>query len=346
MGQKMKLFAYLRQHFFGSITNFILTLSIALILWIALRHFIDWAIINATWQGSSTLDCNPNGACFAMISARWHQFIYGFYPETEYWRINFAFVLLVAGIINFNFNKRAVYRFVSSLILALAILLVLKGGIFLKPVSTSLWGGLFLTLFLTIGCIIGALPLAILLALGRNSSFIVIKSCCILFIEVIRGVPLISILFMASVMLPLLLPQEIVVDKLLRAFVGMMCFQAAYLAEVLRGGLNSIPKGQYEAAGALGFSYWQKISLIILPQTFRAVIPGLVNNFIGLFKDTTLVLIIGIYDFLGIVQLATTSPQWLGTALEAYLFCAIVYWIFCFGISLYSSHLEKKLRIE
>lgn len=341
----MKLLPIIRQQFFGSIINTIITLSIAMVLWIILRHFADWAIFNATWHGTSTQDCKPNGACFAMISSRWNQFIYGFYPQTELWRVNFAFLLLIIGVFNFTFTKSARYRFISTILLSTLVLLMLKGGIFLKPVPTNLWGGLFLTVFLTVGCIIGALPLAILLALGRNSSFIVIKSCCIIFIEVIRGVPLISILFMASVMLPLFLPQDMVVDKLLRAFVGMMCFQAAYMAEVLRAGLNSIPKGQYEAANALGFSYWQSMSLIILPQTFRAVIPGLVNNFIGLFKDTTLVLIIGIYDFLGIVQLATTSPQWLGTALEAYLFCGLVYWIFCFSISFYSRHLENKVRM-
>ncbi len=338
--------SYLYQHPFKAILQFaISTLLIVLCLY-GLMNFFDWAIINATWTGHSTADCRPDGACWAVISARWEQFIYGFYPPLERWRVNLSFILLFIAIINSALTKIPFkYRLSITLFIGLIILVLLRGGILLKPVPTNLWGGLFLTLFLTVGSIICAFPLAILLALGRSSHFIVIKAFCVTFIEVIRGVPLISILFMASVMLPLFLPQEVIVDKLLRAFVGITCFQAAYMAEVLRAGFNSIPQGQREAALSLGLSYWQSVNLVLLPQTLRTVIPGLVNNFIALFKDTTLVLIIGIYDFLGIVQLATVSPAWLGTALEAYLFCAIVYWFFCFSMSFYSRRLEGAIRI-
>ncbi|MGD9592507.1 MAG: amino acid ABC transporter permease, partial [Candidatus Berkiella sp.] len=324
---------YYRTHPINFILNLLLSIGIITLCLYSLVHFIEWAVVKATWHGTSTDDCNPQGACWAMVSSRWDQFIYGFYPQSQRWRVDLSFLILILMLIQSTVSRfKLTYRIVSLSLAGILILYLLKGGFFLQSVPTNLWGGLFLTIFLTVGSILCAFPLAILLALGRSSHFVVIKSFCILFIEIIRGVPLISILFMASVMLPLLIPQDVVIDKLLRAFVGIMCFQAAYMAEVIRGGFNSIPKGQYEAAKSLGLSYWQSVGLILLPQTFRAIIPGLVNNLIALFKDTTLVLIIGIYDFLGIVQLATTSPAWLGTALEAYLFCGIVYWIFCFSM--------------
>lgn len=335
-------YAHLIHHPFKALFNIAFTFCvIGLCVW-GLIEFFDWAIFNATWQGSSTQACKEQGACFAMIHARWEQFIYGFYPVSECWRINASFFILAFTLVYTALPRISLtFKIITTLVMGALTLYLLKGGFFLQTIPTNLWGGLFLTIFLTVGSIICAFPLAIILTLGRSSDLIVIKSFCIIFIEIIRGVPLISILFMASVMLPLFVPQEIVIDKLLRAFIGIMCFQAAYMAEVLRAGFNSIPKGQKEAAFALGFSYWQTVMLILLPQALRTVIPGLVNNFIALFKDTTLVLIIGIYDFLGIVQLATTSPSWLGTALEAYLFCGLIYWVFCFSMSLFSKHLEK-----
>ncbi len=342
--------SWIRQHLFGSPLGAVFSCIIFFIGYFALAHFVDWAIIDATWQGRTKESCAPDGACWAMVHARWHQFVYGFYPKAEYWRINTAFVILFLSLflsLFLNSFVKISLRFRISIIITLSILILflLKGGLFLKPIATNLWGGLFLTIFLSVGSILCAFPLAIILALGRQSSLIIIKSFCVLLIEIIRGVPLISILFMASVMLPLFLPQEIDVDKLLRAFVGIVLFQAAYMAEVLRGGIKSIKKGQLEAAQALGLHYWQIVTLILLPQAFRTAIPGLVNNFIALLKDTTLVLIIGIYDFLGIVQLATTSPEWLGTALEAYLFCGIVYWIICFSMSAYSRRIERKMNM-
>jgi general L-amino acid transport system permease protein len=324
-----------------------LTLLLVIIMVLLLLTFIDWAFIDATWQGASKANCRPQGACWAMIHARWDQFIYGFYPRDDRWRVNLSLMLLALTLINLSYIRfKLLYRLTFVVVASVLILTLLHGGLFLKVVPTNLWGGLFLTIFLAFGSMLSAFPLALLLALGRNSQLIIFKTLCVMFIEIVRGVPLISILFMAAVMLPLFFSQEIVIDKLLRAFIGIVLFQAAYLAEVIRGGLNSLPKGQYEAAYSLGMNYWQTTGLIVLPQALRSVIPGIVNNFIALFKDTTLVLIIGIYDFLGIVQLATTSPTWLGTSLEAYLFCGIVYWLFCFSMSSYSRALERKLKVE
>jgi general L-amino acid transport system permease protein len=341
----MRLIKWIVQNFFSSLSTSLVSIFIIGLFVYLIPSIFDWAVLDATWYGNSREDCRTNGACWAMVRARLDQFVYGFYPITQRWRVNLSFILLAIGIVNLSIlHVRFFYRFIFFSIISVVVLYLLRGGFILKEVPTNLWGGLSLTIFLAFGSMFCSFPIAILLALGRNSSLLVVKGVCVTFIELVRGVPLISILFMASVMLPLFLPQEIVIDKLIRAFVGITLFQASYLAEVLRGGLNSLPTGQREAAISLGMNYWQINCLVILPQVLRVCIPGIVNNFIALFKDTTLVLIIGIYDFLGIVQAATTSPLWLGTALEAYLFCGTVYWIFCFSMSSYSRYLEGKLR--
>jgi general L-amino acid transport system permease protein len=223
--------------------------------------------------------------------------------------------------------------------------MLLSGGSFGLPhVETNFWGGLLLTLVIAIVGIVAAFPLGILLALGRRSSMPIVKAICVVFIEVWRGVPLITVLFMSSVMLPLFLPEGMEIDKLLRALVGITLFQSAYLAEVVRSGLQAIPKGQTEAANALGLTYWQGMYKVILPQALKIVIPGIVNSFISLFKDTSLVLIIGLFDLLATIQGAFASPKWLGYAIEGYLFAALVYWIFCFGMSRYSQRVERSLK--
>jgi general L-amino acid transport system permease protein len=220
-----------------------------------------------------------------------------------------------------------------------------RGGDFgLADVETSVWGGLFLTLVVAGVGIVTSLPLGILLALGRRSAMPIVRGVCIVFIEVMRGMPLITVLFMASVMLPLFLPEGVNFDKLLRALVGVSLFSAAYMAEVVRGGLQAIPKGQYEAAQALGLSFWKMTGLIVLPQALKIVIPGIVNTLIGLFKDTTLVLIIGLFDLLGVVQAALTDASWIGFATEGYVFAALGYWVFCFSMSRYSMYVERKLH--
>jgi general L-amino acid transport system permease protein len=211
-------------------------------------------------------------------------------------------------------------------------------------VETRLWGGLFITLVIATVGIVGSLPLGIVLALGRRSHLPAVRAICVAFIEVWRGVPLITVLFMASNMFPLFMPEGVNLDKLLRALLGVAIFAAAYMAEVVRGGLQAIPKGQYEAAAALGLGYWRTTALVVLPQALKIVIPGIVNNFIGLFKDTTLVLVIGLFDFLGMAQAASSDAHWVGYSTEGYVFTGVGFWIFCFGMSRYSQRLERRLH--
>ncbi len=239
------------------------------------------------------------------------------------------------------FAQRLLYMAVA---LPVSLVWLFHGGPGLAEIETSDWGGLFLTLVLGAVAIGVSLPLGVMFALGRRSTMPAIRMICVGFIELFRSVPLITVLFMGSVMLPLFLPEGVNFDKVIRTLVVISLFSAAYMAEVVRGGLQAIPKGQYEAANALGLTYWKSMYLIILPQALKIVIPGIVNTFIGLFKDTTLVLIIGLFDFLGMVQLAGTNPDWLGFAVEGYVFVGFGFWIFCFGMSRYSQHLERKLH--
>ena len=227
----------------------------------------------------------------------------------------------------------------------LAVVVVLSLNFGLTYVETQLWGGLLVTLVVAIVGMVSSLPIGILLALGRRSTLPVIKFASIVFIEFWRGVPLITVLFMSSVMLPVFLPQGVNFDKLLRALIGVSLFTSAYMAETVRGGLQAIPKGQYEGAKALGLRYWQMMQMIILPQALKIVIPGIVNSFISLFKDTSLVLIIGLFDLLGIVQLSFSDPNWASykTPATGYVFAAFVFWLFCFGMSRYSIYTERRL---
>lgn len=221
---------------------------------------------------------------------------------------------------------------------------ILYGGFAgLKTVETHLWGGLMLTLLLALCGMVASFPFGVLLALGRRSKLPMVRALSTAYIEIWRGVPLITVLFMASVMLPLFVPENVVFDKLLRALIGIVMFQSAYMAEVVRGGLQAIPRGQYEAFASLGLSFWQGMVKVILPQAIRLVIPGIVNTFIALFKDTSLVLVIGLFDLLAIVQSGLSDPVWLGNAVEGYLFAGLVFWLFCFGMSRYSKRLEKQL---
>jgi len=237
-------------------------------------------------------------------------------------------------------------RLALTVMAVIAVLLLILGvDLGMRPVRTELWGGLLTTLVIAVTGIAASLPLGVLLALGRRSRMPIVRGVCICFIEFWRGIPLISVLFMSSVMLPLFLPEGVTFDKLLRALIGVALFSAAYMAEVIRGGLQAIPRGQYEGAEAVGLAYWQKMRLIILPQAIKIVIPGIVGNFIGLFKDTTLVLIIGLFDFLGQIQSSFTDPTWSSPvqATTAYLFAAMVYWVFCFSMSRYSMYTEHRL---
>lgn len=338
---------WLRHNLFSSPINTLLTIATLALLGVALPPIIQWMFIQADWVGDSREACNSGGACWVFVNARFEQFIYGFYPEAERWRVNYTgllLLLLLAWLVIPRLPLKKWVAIFTVLVYPVMAYFLLYGGTFgLKIVETSLWGGLMLTLVIAIVGITASLPLGILLALGRRSDMPLVRAVCVVFIEFWRGVPLITVLFMASVMLPLFLPEGVNFDKLLRALIGIMLFSAAYMAEVVRGGLQAIPKGQYEAAAALGLGYWKMMGLIILPQALKLVIPGIVNTFIGLFKDTTLVLIIGLFDFLGIIQAASTDPKWLGYAIEGYVFAAVIYWIFCFGMSQYSQNLERKL---
>lgn len=345
---------WVRQNLLSSPSNVLLTLlSIALLVYI-LPSFLNWAIFDATWHGVTRAPCNTPegvdkpGACWTMVNARFGQFMYGRYPADQVWRVDLSFILLFASFFALLIDRVpgkkwfAIFLFLIYPVIGFALF---YGGIFGLPVvETAKWGGLMLTLIIATVSIIASVPLGIFLALGRRSNLPVIRVLSITFIEFVRAVPLITVLFMSSVMLPLFLPVGVNFDKLLRALVGFSLFYAAYMAEVVRGGLQAMPRGQYEGAMALGLGYWKMMGLVILPQALRIVIPGMVNNFISAFKDTSLVLVIGLFDLLNIVTQATRDAQWRGLSKEGYLFAAVVYFLFCFAMSRYSIYLERKLH--
>jgi general L-amino acid transport system permease protein len=469
---------WVMRNLFSSIVSAILTIAgLAFIVWFA-WGIIEWALVNATFTGESRDACVAGaaegrqlGACWPYVYAKFHQFIYGFYPFDQRWRVNICFIvgalalvpmlipsvpyktwntlflliiyplmtfiLLSGGNLDMSTAARlgilgllmvsavlvpilafgiegGVQRNIIGLILAafgvvawavslfvetpqvlilgsfvsvesiVVLLLFAASAVFsiisavsgsntssraalvtwigawcaiiaalvlvsidfgLVPVETSQWGGLLVTLVVAITGIVASLPLGILLALGRRSKMPILRLFSIIFIEVWRGVPLITVLFMSSVMLPLFMPEGVNFDKLLRALIGTALFSAAYMAETVRGGLQAIPKGQYEAAQALGLSYWKMMNLIILPQALKIVIPGIVNNFIGLFKDTTLVLLIGLFDLLGIINAGFADPKWASpqTGQTGYFVAACIFWLFCFGMSRYSIFMERRL---
>jgi general L-amino acid transport system permease protein len=352
---------WLRHNLFSSWTNALLTVLAIYILYLIIPPFLSWAVLDATWvvpplaPGAEDHppqfgDCRANaGACWIFIEARLPQFIYGFYPAPERWRVDIVFVMLAVSIVGLLSDRvkpqqkkyLGTFFFVVFPVLAFWLL---YGGLGLAVVETRLWGGFMLTLILSGIGIIFSLPLGVLLALGRRSELPVVHMLCVVLIEFVRGVPLLTILFMANVMLPFFLPPGVEFNVLLRVLLGVTIFAAAYMAEVVRGGLQALPKGQYEGAMAMGLGYSQMMRLIILPQALRVAIPGIVNNFISLAQDTTLVAIVGLYDFLNIVRAGSRDTNWLGTEIEGYAFCALVYWVFCFAMSRYSMYLERKLH--
>ncbi|WP_119391031.1 amino acid ABC transporter permease [Taklimakanibacter lacteus] len=465
---------WLLQNLFNTPLNSVFTIiGVAFIAWIG-WGIIEWAIIRGVFSGESRDACvavPDSGACWPYVAAKFHQFVYGFYPFDQRWRVNICFivgaialatmaipslpykkwnalfllvvyplmtfVLLTGGNLDFSTStllgivgllllsalivpllafgiEEGVQRNRTALLLAgaalliwlvtlfismpeinllgsfvsvstlavvalllaaaimslvheassrdvsarsallgwvgaccavIAVLLVMTVDFGLVAVETQQWGGLLVTMVVAITGIVASLPLGILLALGRRSKMPVVRLFSVVFIEVWRGVPLITVLFMSSIMLPLFLPEGVNFDKLLRALVGTALFSAAYMAETVRGGLQAIPKGQYEAAQALGLSYWRTMSLIVLPQALKIVIPGIVNSFISLFKDTTLVLIIGLFDLLGIVKASFADPKWAApqTASTGFFVAALMFWVFCFGMSRYSIYMERRL---
>jgi len=330
--------------------NAFLTVTALFLLFWIIPPLVQWAIIEANWSGESRQDCIRDGACWVFIKVRFAQFMFGFYPEAERWRVITTFLLFGMACLPLFFRSFPRKAWVGAFLLVVYPFVgfsLLVGGHFGLPVvETRLWGGLMVTLVVAGVGIAASLPVGVVLALGRRSTLPVIRAICTAFIEIVRGIPLITVLFMASVMLPMFLPEGMNFDKLLRVLVGVTLFAGAYMAEVVRGGLQAIPRGQFEAAAALGLGYWRMMGLIILPQALRIVIPGIVNTFIGLFKDTTLVLIIGLFDLLGIIQAATADPNWLGFTMEGYAFAAVVFWIFCFSMSRISLLLEGRLQVS
>ena len=344
--------AWIRKRLFSTPPDTILTLvgiSIAVFL---IWGVVSFAIVHATWTGEDGDACRKNldGACWPFIGTYWKTFVYGRYPIAERWRVNCvaaAFVLLLVPLAMPSVKGKLVNALLFIFVLPIFAYVMLGGGIFgMTPVETAYWGGLTVTLVIAVTGIVASLPLGILLALGRRSKLPIIKLFSVIYIEFWRGVPLITVLFMASNLLPLFLPDGMTVDKLVRALIGVTLFTAAYMAETIRGGLQAIPKGQYEGAMALGIGYWRMMALVVMPQALKLVIPGIVNSCISLFKDTSLVQIVGILDLLSTVQSSATDARWASptTVNTGYLVAALTYFVFCFSMSRYSQFVERRLN--
>ena len=353
------ILGWLRMNLFSNWINSLISLFVLYVLIQFIPWILNWTIFAADFKYnfngaeitdrtmcSRVLDPENGGACWAIIYVRFYQFMYGFYPRDEVWRVNLSYIMLAVAVVPLLFDKFPFRKHFLKFTYVFPVIafFLLNGGLGLESVSTNKWGGLLVTLVLGCTGIALAFPLGIVLALGRRSNLPVISMMCTLFIEFIRGVPLITLLFFGMVMLPLFLPEGINMDGLARVLVAVTLFQSAYMAEVIRGGLQAIPQGQYEAARSIGLSYWQMNMKVVLPQAIRISIPSIVNTSIGLFKDTTLVIIVGLLDLLGIGRGALADTTWLGLAYEVYFFVSLVFFIFTFAMSRYSLYLEKKLK--
>ena len=336
-----------RRRLFATPLDAAISLVCLYLVWRMAVPLVHWTLLDANWHGASRDDCTSPGACWVFIRARFGQFMYGQYPLDQRWRVDLAGVLaVVAG------SLLALRRLPGRSKLAAATLIILPplgiwlfyGGLGLPVVETREWGGLMLTLFLTVYAGLISVPLGILLALGRRSRLPLIRLACVVFIEFWRGVPIITVIFLASMLLPLIMPTGFDVDRLARAVIGLAFVVAAYMAEAVRGGLQAVPEGQAEAAAAVGLGYWRITRLIVLPQALRIALPAMTNEFISLFKSTTLVLIVSIFDLLGIAQAALADPAWVGMNMEAYVFAGTIYWFSCFALSRWSRAREKRLQ--
>jgi general L-amino acid transport system permease protein len=334
---------WLRENLFSGWLSASATLLILYLLWQSIPPFIDWAFLEAVWRPDPKACRATEGACWGFIADKHRFILFGTYPYDEHWRPAIASALLV-GLWIFSGFRRFWKWWLGAVWLAglTAIGVLMWGGVLGLPfVENERWGGLILTLLLSTFGVAFAFPLSILLALGRRSSMPVIRWLAVGYIELIRGVPLISLLFMASVLLPLFLPEGVTIDKLLRAQIAMILFAAAYLAEVVRGGLQAIDREQYDAAAAVGLGYWGQMGFVILPQALRIAVPPLVNTIVAFFKDTSLVLIIGLFDLLSTIKVSLNEPAWSGSGVEAYVFASLLYFVFCFAMSAYSRRLER-----
>ncbi|MCG8567439.1 MAG: amino acid ABC transporter permease [Desulfobacterales bacterium] len=337
-----------KEHLFDGVFNTLLTLAVLGLLLKLVPPFFKWAILDSVWFSTGQVCKECPGACWSVIFKNMRFLIFGFYPNDLHWRPAGAMAILFT-LLYFSNHKKYWSRFLAyGWVLGLFSMgILMSGGLFgLSIVESSKWGGLPLTLLLSIFGLTAAYPLGVILALGRGSEMPVIRYFSIAYIEMIRGVPLISLLFMSSIIFPLFLPEGITLNKILRAQAAIIFFTAAYVAEVVRGGLQGMPKGQYEAAQSLGLNYYQTMRLIILPQALKIVIPPSVSVLISAFKDTSLVVIIALYDFLLTSKTVIANPEWLGFSTEMYLFVALIYFLGCFSMSNFSRKLERELDTD
>jgi general L-amino acid transport system permease protein len=342
------LIGWVRANLFNGVFNSILTIVTAFILWKTLPPLLEWMFIDSVWNTTGEACRGHTGACWSIITKNIRFMLFGFFPYEGQWRPLTA-MLVLFGLLFFSRNRRFWSKWLGYSWIAgfLVMGLLMKGGIFgLPAVDSEKWGGLPLTLLLAVFGLTAAYPLGVLLALGRQSKMPVIRYLCVVYIELIRGVPLISLLFMSSIIFPLFLPEGVNINKILRAQAAIILFTAAYIAEVVRGGLQGIPNGQYEAAESIGLNYYLTMRLVILPQALKIVIPPTVSVLISAFKDTSLVMIIALWDLLKTTQSVLSNPEWMGFSREAYIVLAILYFLGCFSMSNFSRKLEKELSRE
>jgi general L-amino acid transport system permease protein len=350
-GQSTGAVAWIRTNLFSNVPSSIGTLLLLLVVGWAFYHTYDWAIAKAVFSANLEA-CNSArgfGACWGVVSEKGRLIVMGRYTDTEHWRPVIATAMML-GVVGISCMPRFWNKMLPLiwLVMLVTYYILMKGGMFgLTEVPTDQWGGLPLTVMLTVIAMTVAFPLSILVALGRRSNMPAIKTLCTLYVELIRGVPLITVLFMASFMLPLFMPEGVKIDVLIRVLVAITLFSAAYMAEVVRGGLQALPKGQTEAAATLGLTYWQTQRKIVLPQALSMVVPSLMNTFIGMFKDTSLVTIVSLYELTGALALALNADaDWRPFKLEAYFFITLIYFVFCFAMSRYSLWVEQRTAVS
>jgi general L-amino acid transport system permease protein len=344
--------AWARANLFSSPGSGLTTVGFLGLIVYFLPQLIAWATTHAVWSATDGAACrqHQDGACWAFVIAKWDYLRFGSYPVAERWRVDAVEAIgavLIVWLLWTNAPRRAWGAFLFFVVYPILALVLLHGSslLGLPVVDTLLWGGIFVSLVTAVVGIVFSLPLGVLLALGRRSPLPVVRTASVVFIEFVRGVPFITILFMANNLLPLFLPETWAPDRFLRPLAGIVMFSAAYMAEEVRGGLQSLGKGQYEAGLALGLNYPRMMGLVILPQALTLVIPGIVNNFIGLFMDTTLISVVGMTDFLEAMNNAIKDPVWAGPTImvTGYVFAEIFYFSFCYGMARYSAHVERIL---
>ena len=351
---KNKIINIINNNINNNLFNSILSTLIIIAVIYSIPPLLSWFILDANISGNSREACTGSGACWTYIKVWIRRFLYGMYPNEHHWRINLSFILVIlfglVGLIPFKKIKKFLtlyYVIIYPLIAFIVIYYLISGGDFgLEWVETGAWGGLSLTFIVSFFALIFCFPIGMLFALGRRSNLPIVKYISVGFIEFWRGVPLITVLFMSSQMFQLFLPEDFFMDKLVRVIIAISLFEAAYVAEVIRGGLQALPRGQYDAAKSLGMGYWKMHILVILPQALKIVIPGIANTFLALVKDTPLIFVVGLLELTGMITMAKTNPKWLGFAMEGYVFAAIVFWIICYAMSKYSYNLELKYKTE